>query len=105
VPDGQWGWAVGETLAEARRAAGKVQGRRTTAAVRHPVEVPAGEWDLTLRTTWVEPAYLELDASWCAPDGEPFTPLANGGAFGGKPASAAPAAAGPPDRSRRRPVR
>jgi xanthine dehydrogenase small subunit len=93
VPDGRGGWAVGETLAEARRAAGKVQGRRTTAALRHPLEVPEGEWDVTLRTTWIEPAYLELDASWCRPGGEPATPLANGGAFGGKVASAAPAAA------------
>jgi hypothetical protein len=58
VPDGRGGWAVGETLAEARAAAGKVQGRRTTVSVWHPLEVPAGEWDVTLRTTWVEPAYL-----------------------------------------------
>src|SRR5439155_3766608 len=36
------------------------------------------------QTTWVEPAYLETDASWCEPGGEPSTPLANGGAFGGK---------------------
>ena len=74
-----------------RLVAGKVQGRRTTVAVRHPLEVPPGEWDVTLRTTWVEPAYLEPDASWCAPGGEPATPLANGGAFGGKAASVAPA--------------
>jgi len=93
VPDRRGGWALGETLAEARRAAGKVQGRRTTAAVRRPLAVPGGEWDVTLRTTWVEPAYLELDASWCSPGGEPATPLANGGAFGGKAASIAPAVA------------
>ncbi|HEX6238254.1 MAG TPA: 2Fe-2S iron-sulfur cluster-binding protein [Acidimicrobiales bacterium] len=84
VPDGRGGWATGETLAEARTAAGKVQGRRTTAELRHPLEVPPGVWDLTLRTTWVEPAYLEVDASWCLPGGEPASPLANGGAFGGK---------------------
>jgi aerobic-type carbon monoxide dehydrogenase small subunit (CoxS/CutS family) len=84
VPDGQGGYAVGETLAEARRAAGKVQGRRTTVEPRPPLAVPEGDWDLTLRTTWVEPAYLETDASWCEPGGEPATPLANGGAFGGK---------------------
>jgi hypothetical protein len=40
-----------------------------------------------LATSWVEPAYLEPDASWCAPGGEPASPLANGGAFGGKEAS------------------
>ena len=93
VPDGAGGWVVGETLTEARRAAAKVQGRRTTISLRHPLEVPAGEWALTLRTTWVEPAYLEPDASWCAPGGEPATPLANGGAFGGKVASPVAAAA------------
>jgi xanthine dehydrogenase small subunit len=93
VPDPAGGWAVGESLAEARAAAGKVQGRRTTAEVRHPLAVPDGDWAATLRTTWVEPAYLELDASWCAPGGEPATPLANGGAFGGKMGSIAPAAA------------
>jgi len=84
VPDGQGGYAVGATLSEARLAAGKVQGRRTTVEPEPPLALPDGEWDLTLRTTWVEPAYLETDASWCVPGGEPVTPLANGGAFGGK---------------------
>ncbi|HUP75560.1 MAG TPA: 2Fe-2S iron-sulfur cluster-binding protein [Acidimicrobiales bacterium] len=84
VPDGRGGWAVGETLTDARARAGKVQGRRTTAATSPPLAVPDGEWDFTLRTSWVDPAYLELDASWCAPGGEPASPLANGGAFGGK---------------------
>ncbi len=93
VPDGSGGWVTGETLAEARRAAGKVQGRRTTAALRHPIEVPDGDWLVTLRTSWVEPAYLETDASWCVPGGEPASPLANGGAFGAKVDSPAPAAA------------
>jgi aerobic-type carbon monoxide dehydrogenase small subunit (CoxS/CutS family) len=87
VPDGAGGWAVGSTLAEARAASGKVQGRRTTVEVTHPVEPPPGDWAATLRTTWVEPAYLELDASWCAPGGTPASPLANGGAFGGKRSS------------------
>ncbi len=86
-------WAVGESLAEARAVAGKVQGRRTTAELRHPLEVPAGTWDARLRTTWVEPAYLETDASWCEPGGQPAGVLANGGAFGAKAASSAPAAA------------
>ena len=83
--DGEW--VVGETLHEARERSGKRQGRRTTAAVAHPLDVPPGDWATTLRTAWVEPAYLEPDASWCAPGGEPVTPLANGGAFGGKVAS------------------
>jgi xanthine dehydrogenase small subunit len=80
-------WVTGATLAAARAAAGKVQGRRTTAPARWPIELPPGDWVRTLRTTWVEPAYLEPDASWCAPGGIPATPLANGGAFGGKLAS------------------
>ncbi|HEX6425951.1 MAG TPA: 2Fe-2S iron-sulfur cluster-binding protein [Acidimicrobiales bacterium] len=93
VPDPAGGWTVGETLSAARAAAGKVQGRRTTAEVRHPLDLPPGEWAASLRTTWVEPAYLELDASWCEPSGEPSTPLANGGAFGGKLSSVVTAAA------------
>lgn len=93
VPDGSGGWAVGETLAEARAAAGKVQGRRTTVEARPPLEVPPGDWAATLRTSWVEPAYLEPDAAWCEPGGEPSTPLANGGAFGGKRNSPVRAAA------------
>ena len=80
-------WVVGETLAEARRRAGKVQGRRSTAALTWPVAVPVGDWDRTLQTTWAEPGYLEPDASWCEPGGEPVTSLANGGAFGGKAAT------------------
>jgi xanthine dehydrogenase small subunit len=77
-------WMVGETLTAARKMAGKVQGRRTTVAVGWPIELPDGDWLRTLQTTWVEPAYLEPDASWCAPGGEPASALANGGAFGGK---------------------
>jgi hypothetical protein len=93
VPDGHGGWAVGETLAEARAVAGKVQGRRTTVEAVPPLAVPDGEWAAALRTSWVEPAYLEPDASWCEPGGEPHTPLANGGAFGGKVDSVVTAAA------------
>ena len=84
VPAADGGWAVAETLVEARAAARKVQGRRSTVALGWPLDLPAGEWARTLRTTWVEPAYLEPDATWCAPGGEPASPLGNGGAFGGK---------------------
>jgi xanthine dehydrogenase small subunit len=93
VPDSTGGWAVGESLSEARARAGKVQGRHSTLEVSWPVAVPEGDWAIRLATTWVEPGYLETDASWCVPGGEPATPLANGGAFGGKAASVAPAAA------------
>jgi aerobic-type carbon monoxide dehydrogenase small subunit (CoxS/CutS family) len=93
VADGQGGWAVGESLASARAEAGRVPGRRSGASLRHPIELPPGDWAATLRTTWVEPGYVETDASWCHPGGEPATPLGNGGAFGGKLASPAPGAA------------
>ena len=77
-------WAVAPSLPEARALAGKIQGRHGTVDAAAPIELPAGDWDLTLRTSWVEPAYLETDASWCEPGGEPANVLANGGAFGGK---------------------
>ena len=72
------------SLRAARRGSDKVQGRNSTVPLTHPVPLPEGEWALTLRTTWVEPAYVEPDASWCRPGAVPATPLANGGAFGGK---------------------
>ncbi len=87
VPDGSGGWAVGDTLAAARSSAGKVQGRRTTVDPEPPIALPPGDWHRTLQTSWVEPAYLETDAAWCLPGGEPASPLANGGAFGGKTTS------------------
>jgi xanthine dehydrogenase small subunit len=93
VPDSEGGWAVGETVQEARDRAGKVSGRRSGRPLTWPVDLPPGDWDVTLQTTWTEPAYLEPDASWCQPGGTPASPLANGGAFGGKASSAAPAAA------------
>jgi xanthine dehydrogenase small subunit len=93
VGDGHGGWVVGATLTEARTAAHLVQGRRSGTQIHYPLAVPDGLWALTLRTTWVEPAYVELDASWCLPGGEPATPLGNGGAFGGKLSSPAAAVA------------
>ena len=77
-------WVVGETLHAARLASGKVQGRRTTSPLSWPLAVPDGDWVRTLRTTWVEPGYLEPDASWCEPGGVPMSLHGNGGAFGGK---------------------
>ncbi len=87
-------WVVAGSLADARAEAGKVQGRRTTIDERPPLpppDLPPG--GVRLATGWVEPAYLEPDASWCEPGSEPSTPLANGGAFGGKESSPVPAAA------------
>jgi aerobic-type carbon monoxide dehydrogenase small subunit (CoxS/CutS family) len=74
----------------AHAGTGRVQGRNSTVPLSHPVPVPEGEWALTLQTTWVEPAYLEPDASWCEPGGEAASTLANGGAFGGKKRSPVP---------------
>jgi aerobic-type carbon monoxide dehydrogenase small subunit (CoxS/CutS family) len=79
-----------EGLRAARAGAGRVQGRNSTVPLTHPVDVPAGDWAVTLRTTWVEPAYVEPDASWSRPGSLPATPLANGGAFGGKRHSQVP---------------
>jgi xanthine dehydrogenase small subunit len=78
------------SLSAARAGSDKVQGRNSTVPPSHPVPVPEGEWVVTLQTTWVEPAYVEPDASWCLPGGRPASPLANGGAFGGKRRSPAP---------------
>jgi len=89
-PDDPEALVVAGTLPAARAASGRVQGRRSTVPLTHPVPLPAGEWAVTLRTTWVEPAYLEPDASWCEPGGRPATPLANGGAFGAKRRSPVP---------------
>lgn len=84
VIDAEGNWHVGESLREARTLAGKVQGRRTTMPPTCPIDLPPGEWTRTLQTTWVEPAYLEPDATWCVPGGEPASVTGNGGAFGGK---------------------
>ena len=80
-------------LRAARAGSGRVQGRNSTMPLSHPVEVPAGDWALTLQTTWLEPAYVEPDASWSRPGQMPASPLANGGAFGGKRHSPVPATA------------
>jgi xanthine dehydrogenase small subunit len=85
---------VAGTLDEARARAGTVQGRRTTRDDGPPLEPPvAPAGGVALAHQWLEPAYLEPDASWCEPGGEPASPLANGGAFGGKTQSRAPGAA------------
>ena len=87
-------WVVAESLLEARALAGKVQGRRTTVDPAPPLPLPAPvAGGVRLATSWVEPGYLEPDASWCEPGGEPATPLANGGAFGGKVTSPVASAA------------
>ena len=64
-------WVVAESLSEARELAGKVQGRRTTVEVAPPLALPPlPPGGVRLATSWVEPAYLEPDASWCDPGGD-----------------------------------
>ena len=99
------GWVVANTPAEARRLAGRVPGRRTTASWEPPLEVPPGDWAVTLCTSWTEPGYLETDGAWCDPGGEPASPLGNGGAFGGKLHSPVAQAARQLADRHRRPVR
>ena len=84
VPDSSGGFSVAADIGTARRGAARVQGRRTTLEAVPPIDLPEGDWDVTLRTSWVEPAYVETDASWCGPGGRPASTVANGGAFGAK---------------------
>ncbi len=93
VPDRTGGYVTAPSVRKARAVAGAVPGRSTTAPLTHPLAVPAGTWTRTLATTWLEPAYLEPDASWCEPGGNPAPACANGGAFGGKRNSPVPSAA------------
>jgi xanthine dehydrogenase small subunit len=85
------GGPLASGLRAARARSGRVQGRNSTVPLSHPVELPHGDWALTLQTSWLEPAYVEPDASWSRPGDTPASPLANGGAFGGKRHSPAPA--------------
>ena len=80
-------------LRAARAGTGRVQGRNSTVPLSHPVALPDGDWALTLQTSWLEPAYVEPDASWSRPGQSPASPLANGGAFGGKRHSPVPTGA------------
>lgn len=81
----QGGYEVAATPGAARVATAKVQGRNSTKPLRHPLELPSvADSVVALATTFVEPAYVETDASWCVPGGEPSIPYANAGAFGAK---------------------
>jgi [2Fe-2S] binding domain len=93
VPEVSGGWSVAPTLTAARAKSKKVQGRNSGSKVTWPLEIPEGAWALSLATTFVEPAYLEPDSSFCLPGGEPASPVANGGAFGAKTTSPVVAAA------------
>jgi len=105
VPTADGDWSVAATLHEALSDAGKVQGRRSATPLVWPVPAPSVPGGRVLQTTWVEPAYVETDASWCEPEGAPATPLANGGAFGGKEESPIRAVAEELARALQAPVR
>lgn len=79
------GYEVARSAAEARLSSGKVQGRNSTIPVVAPLEIPQiDDPVIELATSFVEPAHVEPDASWCQPGGEPSSPFANAGAFGAK---------------------
>lgn len=79
------GYVIGNDVDEARAHMTKTQGRNSTISLRSPVELFAIDGAvLNLQTTFVEPAYVEPDSSWCVPESEPALPFANAGAFGAK---------------------
>lgn len=86
-------WVVAPTMVEARKAGNIVQGRNTTVDTAAPIDLPEGDWAITLQTGWVDPAYLETDAAWAEPGSVLTDPVANGGAFGAKVDSPVPAQA------------
>jgi aerobic-type carbon monoxide dehydrogenase small subunit (CoxS/CutS family) len=86
-------WSVGATQAAAVAATKRPPARRSGAALRWPVELPAADFDVTLQTTWVDPATTEPDTSWCEPHAEPSSVFGNGGSFGSKHDSLTPEAA------------
>ncbi len=79
------GYSLGATLSQARDNASKRQGRNSTVALKAPLAIP--ELDgaaVELTTCFVEPAYLEPDASFAEPGSHPTPAFANAGAFGAK---------------------
>ena len=71
-----------------------MQGRNSTVPLSHPVEVPEGDWALTLQTTVARARLRRARRQLVPGPGQlPASPLANGGAFGGKRRSPVPDAA------------
>jgi aerobic-type carbon monoxide dehydrogenase small subunit (CoxS/CutS family) len=81
-------YTLGDDVGSIRRAVGAVQGRHSTLAVSWPVALPEGDWDVTVQTTFVEPAAVEPDAVVAWPNGEATMAAGNAGAFGAKRTSA-----------------
>jgi xanthine dehydrogenase small subunit len=101
------GWRLTEDLPAWRAALNSAPGRRSSLGVTWPIAPVAGPGRIVreLQTTWVEPAYVEPDCSWCEPGGEPASTHANGGAFGGKHDSGLPALVAALARDHAMPVR
>lgn len=79
------GYSLGSSVSDARGKAIKRQGRNSTVALRAPLAIPDLEdAKVLLATCFVEPAYLEPDASFAEPDSLPTPPFTNAGAFGAK---------------------
>ena len=91
-PGGPGDWYLVDDLITWRTALDSTPGRRSSLGVTWPIAPAEGRGQMvrTLQTTWVEPAYVEPDCSWCEPGGEPASPHTNGGAFGGKEDSELP---------------
>ena len=106
VPDGRGGYAVAETLGEARAQAGKVQGRSTGLALDHPGRLPPG--DVGPRRCgppgWSRPTSSRRLVVPARAASRP-PPYGNGGAFGGKLHSPVAERRPAPGRRARRPVR
>ena len=99
VPDGRGGYAVAESLAEARARAGKVQGRSTSLPLGHPVDGARGPVG-PHPADHLGGAGLRRARRLVVPTRrEPASPYGNGGAFGGKLHS--PVAGGRPSAGRR----
>jgi hypothetical protein len=79
------GYSLGARVSEARDKAAKRQGRNSTVALRAPLTIPElSDAVVRLSTCFVEPAYVEPDASFSEPGSTPTPPFANAGAFGAK---------------------
>lgn len=79
------GLNVADSKVEVRSQGRPTQLRRSTAATQLPIEIPEGDWQLGLQSTWVDQAYLEPDCAWVDPNsGIHSGARKNGGDFGAK---------------------
>jgi xanthine dehydrogenase small subunit len=74
----------GANWAELRPALGLPVGRRSPGRGAPPLGFPSDGFKLVLATSYVDPAYLELDAAAAEPGQPAIRAAGNGGDFGGK---------------------